>query len=110
MPELAPVTMAIFPLSDWVMRRSLLIDDRRRQSKLKAFSVQRSAFSVQRSAFSVQRSPLSVSAFSVMKVASQATIRRPLAGRALAVQRSHLFCRVSFARYETSGYSAVDVR
>src|SRR5271165_1547845 len=65
MPELAPVTMAIFPLSDWAMRRSLLIDDRRRQSKLKAFSVSAFGFSVQ-----------------LMKEASQATIRRPLAGRA----------------------------
>src|ERR1700693_5804569 len=43
MPELAPVTIAILPLSDWTIRRSMLVDDCRRQSKSKAFSVRGSA-------------------------------------------------------------------
>src|SRR5271165_6285090 len=98
MPELAPVTIAILPLSDWTMRRSLLVDDFGRQSKFKAFGVRRLAFGVWRSAFGVRRLAFSQQPFA------------PLARRALAVQRSHMFRRVSFARYGTSGYSAVDVR
>src|ERR1700737_3144052 len=79
MPELAPVTMAILPLSDWTIRGSLLVDHYGRQSKSKAFGVRGSEFGVRRCAS-----------------------RRGLAGTAFAVQHSHLFCRSTEDSVESS--------